>query len=626
MSICTSTLFNGEVTETEIDHWLQQFEASEQVFIQKLLSHFTYYDTISVRRAVSSLHNKVLIQSGFPVEKIWFIPVGYVTKSGSVIAYFYRSVNGLAEGKFISSNDILRIIDKREVCLVFIDDYIGTGHQARQVWDYVLKPHTQLFSNSKFYYCTLAGTKEGIKHIAKNTGFEVITDKRIGKNELPFSKNSKIFTTQEERNKAEEIVRKYGEILYPGNPLGYKNSQALIGFFYSTPNNTLPIFWSINEKWHPLLTRNESYRDPKNLIGNISGLNNYTVTSHSQKVLNEISKLEEYDASPEFITKSTSEFQKLPNILSLIQPMKQLGFSEETFGKIIALIGTLKRNIHEKEPVKTSLLLVSQTCNLDSIGTFYIKTSGLDVSNINYIKTLAGMVYSYNNAIAINSCGEVLGILSLYSQQSTNAFLPDNYSRIVHATRQTNGLAIVSNGDDRVSILYAGERILLYRGASWSLSKSDLTPVANEISASCSLDRTRLYKIFEIVCEMSYHGKGALITIGDEENVKKYCEEPASEFAKNINLDIQNISTDAAIGIIEQDGATIIDSKGILKQAMTFLRPPSNAPGKVELNKGSKHSTAVKISAITKALVIAVSVDGRISFYIDGNLVMKMMG
>lgn len=626
MSTCTTELFNGEVTASEIDHWLQQFETSEQIYIQKLLSHFTYYDSNSVRRAVSSLHKKILSKSGFPVEKIWFIPVGYVTKSGSVIAYYYRSVNGLEEGKFISSKDISRILDKREVCIVFIDDYIGTGHQARQVWEYVLKPYVQLFSNSKFYYCTLAGTREGINYIIKNTGFEVITDKSISKNELPFSKNSKIFTTQEDRNKAEEIVRKYGEMLYPGNPLGYKNSQALIGFFYSTPNNTLPIFWSINEKWHPLLPRNESYRDPKNLIGNIAGLNNYTVTSHPQKVLNEISKLEEYDVSLEFITKGTSEFQKLPNILSLIQPMKQLGFTEDTFGKVITLIGALKRNVHEKEPVKASLLLVPQTCKLDDIGEFYIKTGGLDIGNINDIKTLVGMTHSYNNTIVINNRGEVLGVLSLYDPKSTNAFLPDNYSRIVYATKNTNGLAIISNGDDRVSILYIGERILLYRGASWALSSSNLTPTVNDISTSCGIDSTCLKKIFEIVCKMSYLGKGALITIGDEENVKKYCEEPASKFAKNINLDIKSVSTDAAIGIMEQDGATIIDSKGTLIQAMTFLRPPTNAPGKVEINKGSKHSTAVKISAITNALVIAVSVDGRISFYMAGNLIIKMMG
>lgn len=618
-------LFNGEIQSDEIDNWLKQFDASEIYYINRLLENFIYFDTNRVRKAVKSLHNKVIRNSNLDVSNIWFVPVGYVTKSGSVIAYYYRSVNKLGEGNFISSNDLNRISNKKNISIVFIDDYIGTGHQAKQVWEYVLKPYFLQFSNCKFFYCTLAGTDEGINFVIDNTKFEVMVDKIIHNNELPFHEESMIFEDTIERKKAEDIVKKYGDYLYPGNPLGYRNSQALIGFFYSTPNNTLPIFWSTNEKWHPLLPRNESYRDPKNLVGSIAGLDD-KINYVEKRTLNEISKLEDYDVSNEFITKGINEFQKLPNILRLIQPMKQLGFSEEIFIKVVSLIAKIKRNVHEKEAVRSSILLVSDCEELNDIGNFYVKVAGLNIDDTDKILTLVGMLFSYNNTIVIDYKGNVLGILNLLNEGSVNIFLPTEFKRILYATQKKDGMAILCNGEDRVSIIYNGERILLFRGASWSLASSNLNDTVMKLSIENHIKFEILRKIFEIVFRMSYIGKGALITIGDEDKVKSYSEEPAAEFVKQLNLDICTLSVDAAIGIMEQDGATIISEEGAIIQTMTFLRPPTNAPGNVEINRGSKHSTAVKISVVTDALVIAVSVDGRITFYKSGDIIIKMMG
>ena len=75
-----------------------------------------------------------------------------------------------------------------------------------------------------------------------------------------------------------------------------------------------------------------------------------------------------------------------------------------------------------------------------------------------------------------------------------------------------------------------------------------------------------------------------------------------------------------------QDGATVIASDGIVVQGMTFLRPPAGTAAEEEVGRGSKHSTAAKISAATKAIAIAVSVDGRITIYSGGQVKLKVMG
>lgn len=608
--------FEDKVNEEDINRWLIQFKPDEQKYIKKLLNNFIYYGTNKVISAVKSLHKKVLASNSN--YDIWYIPVGYVTKSGAIIAYYYRNENKLGEEKFILSNDINRIINKKNVAIVFIDDFVGSGHQAKQVWDYIVKPYYSKFENSKFFYCTLVGIKSGIEYIKNTTDLEVIVDRIIEKNELPFVNNSKVFEDKKEREIAKKIVTKYGESLYPGNPLGYKDSQVLIGFFYSTPNNTLPIFWSTNEKWQPLLPRNETYRDPNNLTGNMYGLDSGKSTLD----------LNDFDVSNEFITRGLNEFQKLPNLLALIKPIKNLQFSEDMFVKVINLIGIFKNYSHEKESVRTSVLLINTTKDIGRIGNYYIETPNLTLDNFkdnDTIKVLGGLIHNYSNTILIDNQGNIKGIVKI-NNESNNVYLPDEYKYILYATKELDGLSILCNGNDRVSIIYAGERILLYRGASWSLSPSNISTSTKQFSLNFKIAQDIIEKIFQIVLRMSYIGKGALITLGDEDKVLSYSEKPAADFVTNLDINLIDLSVDSAIGIFEQDGATIVNNQGKIVQAMSFLRPPTDTKVELELNRGSKHSTAVRISALTDALVIAISVDGRITFYKNGKIELKIMG
>lgn len=46
--------------------------------------------------------------------------------------------------------------------------------------------------------------------------------------------------------------------------LGYEQSEALLAFFYDTPNNTLSSFWFENPDigWNPLFPRKRDLRSP----------------------------------------------------------------------------------------------------------------------------------------------------------------------------------------------------------------------------------------------------------------------------------------------------------------------------------------------------------------------------
>ena len=39
------------------------------------------------------------------------------------------------------------------------------------------------------------------------------------------------------------------------HPLGFADGQHLFGFYYNTPDNTLPIFWCKSPNWSPAFVR-----------------------------------------------------------------------------------------------------------------------------------------------------------------------------------------------------------------------------------------------------------------------------------------------------------------------------------------------------------------------------------
>ena len=56
------------------------------------------------------------------------------------------------------------------------------------------------------------------------------------------------------------LARVYGEALVPAHPLGYDDSELLLGFSHNTPDNTLPIIWfekehGATEPWYPIFRR-----------------------------------------------------------------------------------------------------------------------------------------------------------------------------------------------------------------------------------------------------------------------------------------------------------------------------------------------------------------------------------
>lgn len=243
-------------TYNRIILWFENFKKSEYELALLILCNIKYFTDHEIDQLLEKMCGELknLFSSDF--SKVGFFGLGnYSSDSGSQFLYSLKQKLKLHDFNFPKHHDNLH---KNIESIVFIDDIIGTGKQAKDFYDNYLQN-----LNIKKYYYSLIAFEKGLKSLKINSGFSnVFATKIFTESERAFSDSSEIFSNTLIRTQIKEMTKRYGDILYPKGPLGYDDSQALIVFSHNTPNNTLPIIWASenNEKaigipWNPIWER-----------------------------------------------------------------------------------------------------------------------------------------------------------------------------------------------------------------------------------------------------------------------------------------------------------------------------------------------------------------------------------
>ena len=265
--------YRGRAIETTaVRRWLEQFEdPREQRLMFRLVSAIRCYNEDMVRTKMREafgivtrnirtvLEPRARVRTDILVSPLDDSPA----KSGSTYCRLFTSENRLSTNsahtleslaqRFPSNSEIQR--------LVLIDDFSGTGASLADG----LKKHSDLLRdiNSKgirIIVIALVGftqARDHVEHYIEQAGLdaEVYFCDELGPEHKAFSESASIFQNASEREKAREIAESKGLTLERRFPLGYRDTQGLIVFYQSCPNNTLPIFWSRNDEWTPLFPR-----------------------------------------------------------------------------------------------------------------------------------------------------------------------------------------------------------------------------------------------------------------------------------------------------------------------------------------------------------------------------------
>ena len=268
----------NEITTDKVRVWLEQFgDSKNQRIMFKILQNLHFYNDFELKTKLAQLFSQIkrsFIEAGGirTIKGKEFtrkdLVVSYLedtpSKSGAEYAKLFADENKIFFKNVMAPDKLERYIDlNRDVhSVIFVDDFIGTGGSAMDNMTRLAEAHPKLFANPEliFHYGVICGFQEGKHKVATRV-------KRLKINALihvcdilddsnkAFEDSSKLFTSPGERYSARAICYHHGSAIEKNAPLGFDNSQALVVFPNTIPNNSLPILWSENKNWKALFPR-----------------------------------------------------------------------------------------------------------------------------------------------------------------------------------------------------------------------------------------------------------------------------------------------------------------------------------------------------------------------------------
>jgi len=268
------TYKGDKVNEDSVRSWLSQFgDNTNQRLAFNILKGLRFYNYSFIRESLEASFNiaqkgiKSQIKKGDKTRKD--IIVSYLdepAKSGAHYAKLFADENKVFHKNVVTKENILSSLEinkDKTGALIFIDDFIGTGKSITTFLNELLEDANLVnyinHNNIIVYIIAVSGYASAkdslLKKIKKINDFNIHICDVLDESNRAFSENNDLFKSSGERLKANDLAFKFGERLEKNHPLGYSDSQSLVVFERSCPNNTLPIIWKENKKWSPLFRR-----------------------------------------------------------------------------------------------------------------------------------------------------------------------------------------------------------------------------------------------------------------------------------------------------------------------------------------------------------------------------------
>jgi len=220
----------------------------------KLLNNIEIFDAQRIRSVIQQIVSDN--SEVFNAPNLYITSFGSEGKSGGKIAYEFRHTNLFGNKKFISSWELSKLPE--ESTIIFVEDLIGTGTQSTE---FILEKLNLVINPShKPYLLTICATSEGMKKVSTETNFKVINGIEL------LEKNYQHYTTDCNKfsQKFKTKLITLNNKLKKTHKLDYDRG-LLVTFFYSPPNNSMPILWKDGysysdkngeeKKWFALIPR-----------------------------------------------------------------------------------------------------------------------------------------------------------------------------------------------------------------------------------------------------------------------------------------------------------------------------------------------------------------------------------
>jgi hypothetical protein len=273
--VTSDFVWKNQITREKLDSWLNNFTGElfakkyEQDLALWLLVNFVFYNEQEVKHLCATLyrdfiHEKLLANNEKQTieeelerihSSVRFHYLGRSGESGAFLLYYFRKENMLSVRDFVNNLDN---IPDEVTEIVYVDDVTLSSHEQSQAYLYLMDDLDKI-SGKRISILTLIASQSAIDFL-KSKGLNVINCITLEDRDKCFSTESNIFQNHNDHiDDCKLMVEHYGSKIYHKHPLGYNDCQYTFGFFYNTPDNSLPIFWSRNNGWEPIIERYDKH-------------------------------------------------------------------------------------------------------------------------------------------------------------------------------------------------------------------------------------------------------------------------------------------------------------------------------------------------------------------------------
>lgn len=265
--------------------WLKNFKKEEDLEIAyKLLNFFMYFSENMVRKMLTSsielALDKIRNIKGEEIKisniKFTYMPGETLNVSDSGFLYLrnVRDIYKLDENILFHIKDLVKYLDsnpQENHCVIFLDDFVGSGMQAHTAWNITEFENgiklSSIFDNSKniAVFATLMANHIGHKKILEDCkNLNIVTNHVLGEEYNIFSEKCLCWEGNIELyKKGCEMIKRlcvenggkdfYG--FYTHEAMGFKKQGLALAFSHGYPDATSQIFHLESDSWHPLIKK-----------------------------------------------------------------------------------------------------------------------------------------------------------------------------------------------------------------------------------------------------------------------------------------------------------------------------------------------------------------------------------
>ena len=254
------------VSFRKIIRWLENFESHDVRLAIDFLFFLEYIDTAELTFRMNEQLKYALKEIPEDYNKLIFPGVATYPKSTEVISYILKDTpiykaRQRKDRLCIITRDLLNsLIINEDTAVIFFDDFVGSGKSFEKGYDtktgYKASLDSLPFIKQRFLVSSVC-MEQGRSFInSKYPEIEIKSEFR----EKIFNSATSPFKISNNISQMKRFAVSYGKTIPttqnpPFNtPLGFDQSESLVAFNHTTPNNTLPIIWG-SANWYPIFPR-----------------------------------------------------------------------------------------------------------------------------------------------------------------------------------------------------------------------------------------------------------------------------------------------------------------------------------------------------------------------------------